>query len=657
MSIALHPAHPLEPLSAAEIATAVEILKRERPLEAAARFAYITLKEPSKTEVLGHREGAEWERSAMLVLRQPAERMTYEATVSLDSGTVLSWRPLPGAQPPFMAAEFREVQSRIKADPRWREAMRRRGIEDPSLVMVDPWPAGHSSPEDDAVRGRFVNGLSWMRGDRADNGYARPIEGVIARVDLDRMEVVDVEDHGVVPVPGGAANYSEERISEPGNRPRFASGPRADLRPLEITQPAGPSFQVDGHLVSWQKWRFRVGFTPREGLVLYEVEYDDRGRRRPVLYRASVSEMFVPYGDPAPTHYRKNVFDAGEYGLGLMANSLELGCDCLGDIRYFGFTVHDTEGAPVELENAVCLHEEDHGVLWRHFNFRTGTTEVRRSRRLAISSWVTVGNYDYGFFWYLYQDGALEFEVKLTGIVSTGAVAPGEAPAHGSMIAPGVYGPHHQHFFNVRLDTMVDGLENSVYEVDSQPLVTGPANPHGNAWTTRSTLLRSEAEARRLTDQLVGRHWKVTNPSKQNSLGEAVAYRLIPGENVRAMLAADSPALKRAGFIAHHLWVTAYDPDQLFAAGDYPYQNPGDSGLPAYSAADRPLENADLVLWYTFGVHHVVRPEDWPVMPAGHAGFRLQPAGFFDGNPALDVPRPAAQCDDHGQPAPGPPRS
>ena len=221
-----------------------------------------------------------------------------------------------------------------------------------------------------------------------------------------------------------------------------------DLKPIEITQPEGPSFTVDGHAVTWQRWQLRIGFTPREGLVLHEVGYAGR----PIVYRASLAEMYVPYGDPAPTHRFKNVFDQGEYGIGWLANSLTLGCDCVGHIHYFDGVVNDNDGGAVTIPNAVCMHEEDAGIAWKHTDFRTGAVQVRRRRRLVISTIVTVGNYEYGYFWYLYTDGTIEYEVKLTGVISTGAIAPGEKPEHGTLVAPGLYGPHHQHFFCVRLD-------------------------------------------------------------------------------------------------------------------------------------------------------------------------------------------------------------
>jgi primary-amine oxidase len=240
-------------------------------------------------------------------------------------------------------------------------------------------------------------------------------------------------------------------------------------------------------------------------------------------------EMYVPYGDPAPTHRFKNVFDQGEYGVGWLANSLALGCDCIGHIRYFDGVVNDNDGAAVTIPNAVCMHEEDVGIGWKHTDFRTGAVQVRRRRRLVISTIVTVGNYEYGYFWYLYTDGTIEYEVKLTGVISTGAIAPGEQPKHGTLVAPGLYGPHHQHFFCVRLDMTVDGTANRVVEVDSQASPPGPDNPHGNAWETVSTVLASEAGAARDTDAARARFWKVESTEQVSALRCATGVRADAG--------------------------------------------------------------------------------------------------------------------------------
>jgi primary-amine oxidase len=639
--------HPLDPLTADEIEAASSILRDQQQLANSARFVSIALNEPAKAAVLSFQPGDPIDREAFVIIRERAQRTTYEAVVSLTARVVRSWRELGTIQPPIMFEEFMAAEEAVRQDPRWQEAMRRRGLTDFENVMIDPWSLGYNGPDDAADKGRLIRPLTWVRSAPEDNGYARPVEGLVVRFDLDTMQVVDVEDHGIVPLPPNSGNYTVEGLSAEGNTPCFPQGPRQDLRPIEITQPEGASFHVDGHEVRWQKWRFRVGFTPREGLVLYTIGYEDGGRLRPIIYRASLAEMFIPYGDPRPTHHRKNVFDMGEYGVGLLANSLELGCDCLGEIRYFDAHVNDGDGKAQTIANAICMHEEDYGLLWKHTDFRTMKAESRRSRRLVVSLIATVGNYEYGYFWYLYQDGGIEYEVKMTGVASTGALPEGERPEHGVLMAPGLYGPHHQHFFCMRLDMMLDGQHNSVYESNSEAVPHGPENPHGNAWVVKHTLLDRESNAQRIIDPLAARYWRITNPSSQNAVGDPVAYGLMPGANVLPFYQPDAYALKRAGFITKHLWVTAYDPDQNFPAGDYPNQHAGGDGLPAYVAADRPLENTDVVVWYTFGAHHVVRPEDWPVMPATYIGFHLRPLGFFDGNPGLDAP-PAAHCHPNG---------
>jgi len=635
--------NPLQPLAPDEVRRTAQILREQRQLDEQVRFVTVSLHEPDKREVLDHDRngGPVPERAAFVVLYDRGHQRTVEAVVSLTSGDVTSWQVVEDVQPSVMLEEFFSAEEITRADPRWQEAMRKRGVTDFSLAMIDPWAAGYDI--DDPAGRRLLRPLTFVRSREDDNGYARPVEGLVVLLDMDRMEVIDVRDHGVVPLPPKAGNYAPELMFDDDNRPAFTTL-RDDVKPLEITQPEGPSFTVDGHAVSWQNWRLRVGYTPREGLVLHQVGYEDRGRLRPVLYRASLSEMYIPYGDPAPTHRIKNVFDEGEYGVGMLLNPLTLGCDCLGEIFYFDATANDQDGGPVTIPNAICMHEEDYGISWKHTDFRTEKVEVRRSRRLVISCVATVGNYEYGFFWYLYTDGSIQYEVKLTGVLSTGALADGAEPRHGVVVAPGLYGPHHQHFFNVRLDMQVDGERNSVYEVDAAAVPLGPDNPYGNAWVTKKTLLGRESEARRLIDPLIARVWYVVNPNEITELGQPTAYKLMPGDNVLPLQQEGSQAFARAQFAYKHLWVTRFDPHERYAAGDYPNQHGSPGGLLEYQKADRPLENEDVVVWYSFGAHHVVRPEDWPVMPATYIGFTLKPVGFFDGNPALDMPRSVAAC-------------
>ena len=620
-------AHPLDPLTPGEIVRAVGILNRDQVIGPRVRYETVVLNEPPKDDVLAYDGTRALPREAFICILDNDSRRTYEAVVSLSEDTVKSWNHIPGVQPKIMLDEFYECEQAVKQDPAFKEALARRGITDIDLVMVDPWAAGNYGIDGEEGL-RLSYALCWLRSSPMDNGYARPIEGVVPVVDLNEMKVLRVIDHGVVPLPPNDGNYSRNFIHE------F----REDLKPIEITQPDGPSFTVDGWHVSWQKWDMRLGFTPREGLVLYDIAYTDQGRRRPIIYRTCLSEMVVPYGEPNSPHFRKNAFDAGEYGIGNLTNSLTLGCDCLGEIRYFDAVTNNTQGGVMEIPNAICMHEEDFGILWKHVDWRTGETEVRRSRRLVVSFISTVGNYEYGFFWYFYQDGTIQYEVKLTGVLNNSAVPPGHVPEHGTLIAPQLAAHIHQHFFNVRMDMAVDGRNNSVYEVNSYACPADENNPYHNAFYAEKTQLKTESEAQRNIDPYSARYWLIANESETNYLGQKTSYKLMPGENVLPFAHDDASVIKRAGFMTKHLWVTPYDPAEMDAAGDYPNQHPGGAGLPAYTKANRSLDNTDLVVWYTFGHHHVPRPEDWPVMPVMYTGFSLKPVSFFDRNPALDVP-------------------
>ena len=390
----------------------------------------------------------------------------------------------------------------------------------------------------------------------------------------------------------------------------------------------------------WQNWQFRVGFAIRDGLVLYDIAYQDGERLRPIMYRAALAEMVVPYGDPTGSHYRRNAFDTGEYGIGQFLDSLALGCDCLGHIQYFDAVAHDWQGRPRRIANAICLHEEDYGILWKYTDWGRGQSAVRRSRRLAISTLATLGNYVYGFFWYLYQDGTIGVEIKATGIPLVVACPPDAEPAYGRLVAPQVDAPVHQHVFCFRFDMAVDGERNAVSEVNFAAEPMGAANPHGNAVRITETPLKSEQAAQRTMDLAAARYWKVSNPEKRNRLGRPVAYKLVPGANALPFLDPQSPVGKRAAFMFRHFWATRYAPDELYPTGWYPNQHPGGDGLPLWTAADRSLEGENVVVWYTLNYHHLPRPEDWPVQPVVYAGFHWMPEGFFEANPALDVPPP-----------------
>ncbi len=629
-------AHPLDSLTAAELARGRDILDAAGLIGPGTRFPSVLPVEPAKEAVASFRPGDAIERRILFVLLDTATGQSAEAVVSLTTSELVSHTPLstdaaPYGQPQYLFEEYEAAERIAKASPEWQAAMTRRGLADRmELAFCAPLAPGHFNRADEVGR-RAIRSLTFLRSSIDDSPWSHPVEGLIVHIDLTAGTVIRVEDEGDVPVPAMDGNYDAATV-----------GPaRTSLKPIEITQPEGPSFHVDGQAVEWENWKFRVGFNAREGLVLNQVTFRDGDEDRPVLSRASVPEMVVPYGDTTPTRFWISYFDAGEYLLGKNANSLTLGCDCLGVIHYFDGVVADDHGNPVTIPQVVCMHEEDYGVLWKHTDL-TGKAEVRRSRRLVVSYFSTIGNYDYGFFWYFYLDGTIQVEAKATGIVFAGAGIPGSDDPHATEIAPGLFAPVHQHLFCARLDVAIDGERNSLAEVDVVGIPIGEDNPYGNAFTWTTTPIRSEREAGRLANTASSRVWEVTSSDRRNLVGKPTAYHLVPQPGATLMAQPESTVFGRATFATKHLWATAFDPAERFPAGDYPNAHAGGAGLPAWTAADRSLEDTDIVLWHVFGPTHIPRPEDWPIMPVDYSGFLFKPYGFLDRNPALDLPDGAA---------------
>ncbi|GAB3689957.1 primary-amine oxidase [Saccharopolyspora tripterygii] len=630
MTIAEQPAtatiHPLDPMTAQEVTRVREVLDEAGLLGEHVRFTFVALEEPDKTAVLEHRPGQEVDRRFRAILLDLATGASHDTVVSTSRSTVDQVRRLDPAvdgQPPIIDSEFELVEEIVNADERWTSALRKRGI-DPATVRPAPLSAGvYDEPGE---RGkRIIRSLGFQQFHAADHPWAHPVDGLCAYIDLTGREVTRVIDHREFPVPQESGNYDDPEVTGPQ---------RTSLKPIEITQPEGPSFTVEGNRVRWENWDVRLGFNEREGLTLHQLSFHER----PVLHRASIAEMVVPYADPSPVRFWQNYFDCGEYMFARYTNSLELGCDCLGEIHYFDAVVADDFGLPRTIRNGICLHEEDFGVLWKHTDLFTGSQETRRQRRLVISFFTTVGNYDYGFYWYLYLDGTIQLECKATGITFTSAY-PEEGHDHASQIGPGLGAPFHQHLFCARLDVAVDGLRNAVDEVEAESVPVSDINPRGNAFRAKRTRLTTEREGARLADNAKARTWHIVNPERQNRYGGNTSYVLHP-EGQPVMLADQSSSVHARGtFATKHLWVTRYDPDQRFPAGDLVNQNPGGAGLPAWTAEDRDIDGEDIVVWHTFGLTHFPRPEDWPIMPVDRAGFALRPVGFFDRNPTLDVPR------------------
>jgi len=622
--------HPLDALSKDEIVATVELLKARGKISESTRFPIIDIKEPAKDKVVGPAAGVPIQREAFVVAYERASNRTFEALVDLKAKTVTSWKEIPGVQPSFVEDDAKILEQAIRADGRWQGAMKKRGITDLENVVIIDWAGGYFGlPDEEGFR--FERGASYYRGN-SKSGSVRPIEGVIAYVNLNTGKVFKLVDTGVVPIPEIGAGLGAISVGRS----------RATIKPLEIVQREGADFEISGSEVHWQNWRFHFALRPREGLVLDTVGYEDHGGLRSILYRGSLSEMVVPYGDPSPGWFFRNAFDEGENSMGGYADSLDPMTDAPSNATFINAVLADDRGVPYEIPRAVALYERDGGLLWKHYDDKLKQNEARRARQLVLAWIATVGNYEYGFNWIFHQDGALEMEVILCGFVETKALQLIDNRAshdeYSHFLTGNLAGVHHQHFFNFRLDMDVDGAANSIIEQNVEPLAQSPINPYGNAFTMKETLLRDEQEAQRLINLPSSRAWKIVNPTRANAAGQPVGYTLVAGENSLPYAWPDSWIRKRAGFVNAHVWVTPYDPSQMYAAGFYVNQSKGGDGLPTWTQAKRSIENRDIVVWYTMGITHIPRPEDWPVMPVHSASFKLVPSGFFAQNPVLDLP-------------------
>jgi len=620
--------HPLDGLSGEEIGRAAAHVRAAHDLGPGMRFETIILDEPEFDELAAHDLGKPVDRRAFVATYDMASGALFEAVVSLSEAKLLSWTKRPGAKPRIGPDDFLLAEDIIMKDPRFLAALEKRGITDMSMVCVDPWSTGTFGIPGEREK-RLIQSFAWVRAKPSDNQFAHPIEGLSAIIDINAGEVVNVEDLGPWTIGMTDGNYAE----------RFQKTWRRDLKPIDIVQPEGPSFTVIGNLVEWGGWRFRIGFTPREGVVLHDLSVrQGNGDWRSLIRRAAIAEMIVPYGAPHGVHPRKNAFDCGEYGIGALANSLTLGCDCLGAIHYFDAVLNTALGGAMTIANAVCLHEEDSGLLWKHTDFRTQESDTRRARRLVVSFISTVGNYEYAFYWNLHLDGTIALEVKLTGIINTAGSEPARDAGYSTEVLPEVYGQIHQHLFCARLDMAVDGPDNTVIEVNTVLDEPGPANPHNNAFHAVETPLLTEKQARRRAEPSAHRFWKIVNRGKSNDFGRPRAYKLVAHSAIAELGAKGSQLDLRAGFTRNHVWVTPTAKEERWPAGDYVNQSEAGEGLPRWTEADRSVADRPVTLWHVFGHHHIVRPEDFPVQSAVSCGFMLQPHGFFDRNPTLDVP-------------------
>ncbi|MCZ8067228.1 MAG: primary-amine oxidase [Microcystis sp.] len=625
--------HPLDPLTENEIKMAVTVVKKDKSLTEFARFPNISLQEPDKQTVLNFKKGDAIPRQAFLVILEPRLNKTYEAIVDTKASKIISWQEVSTGQPPLLDEEYEILDQVAKADIRWQEAMKKRGITDFENVIIDGWATGMMSEKEQASGKRLIRGITYYKGKDRNNYYGAPIEGLSVTVDLNNRQVFEVRDTGIVPFSKANFDYDEKTLSPL----------QKALKPLRIQQPQGTTFQIKGNEVSWQNWKFRYLMHPREGLVLYLVTYNDKGKDRMILYRAGLSEMLVPYSDTSREWAVRSAFDVGEYRFGWLSTPLDKGNDVPENTVLLNTLFADDNGEPYIGENIIGIYEKDAGILWRHYDFNTETFEGRRARQLVVNTVAAIGNYDYGINWIFHEDGTLEQRSDLTGIMLAKAThdvtnAHNHGDQFGTLVAANVEAINHQHFLNFRLDFDVDGVKNYVTEMKVSTL-SPEKNPFGNAFTMSERNLQQESEAIRDVNLAESRAWMVMNKNQKNSLGMPTSYMLMPSANSIYYPNFQADSRQRGEFATHHFWATRYKANELYAAGDYPNQGKKGRGLPQYTADNESLDNEDLVVWYTYGVTHIPRPEEWPIMTVHPAGFKIMSWGFFDQNPVLNVPK------------------
>lgn len=605
------PPHALDPLSAAEITRVATVLRAEGRLSDQARFGTIVVNPPEKSAVAT--------RAARVIGFDWARHEGFLAIVDLVTSRLQSYTVID-SEPPMRLLTIRRAEEIAHADPRWVAAMRSRGI-DTSRVSV-ALRLGERAKLPRKGEDRVVFASVWLRDGVPD---ALTVEGMVLDVNLTRGRL------------DGFINPAKALVIKDSSALKALANPRRALMALTVSQPQGTSVRIVGNEITWDRWQLRVGIDPRRGLEVHDVSFRDGTRRRSVLYSGSVSEIVAPYGDPVfGTWYPR---DEGDYGMGLYGlTSAVAHNDAPANALFLSAIMHDQMGRPIVVPRSIVVYERDGGLLWRH------ATLARRARQMVVSTHATIDNYDYQFNWIFSQDGTIESEVALSGIMNVNPTARLLDTAHteghtltGHLVAPGVNAPNHQHFFSYRLDLDVDGTANSIYTMESRA-ADSTTNAKGESIEMRERAIGSESAATMDVSFAAVRSWRVANTHVRNSLGQFTGYTLVPGAVTPSFSQEFSLPRKAAGYIGHQFWASPHVTDELYAAGEFQNLGREGDGLPRWTAANRSLLDTDVVLWYTLGITHIPRPEDWPYMPIHRGGFKLVPTSFFARNPTLDVP-------------------
>lgn len=635
-------ASPLNPLTADEIKATLETLKASGQFKEGFRFSEIVLKAPPKDQVWANAlEGtpvAAPRQAAFVILDG---RHLIEGTVDLASKKVVQWQPVEGAHGMVLIDDFGNVQAAIEASPAYAKALKLRGIDDVKKVVATPLTVGFFGGKDGLSQDkRLLKVVSYL--DVGDNNYwAHPIEDLVAVVDLEKKEVISIEDHGVIPVPLKPTPYD--------GSDRKASTPH---KPLNISEPEGKNYTISGNTLNWRNWDFHVSLNSRTGLSLSTVTYNDKGVKRKVMYEGTLGGMIVPYGDPDVGWYFKAYLDSGEYGMGTLTSSIEPGKDAPQNAVFLDATIADFTGAPMTIPNAIAVFERYAGPEFKHQEM--GKPNISAERRELVVRWIsTVGNYDYMFDWVFAENGTIGINAGATGIEAVKGVksrtmqdaTSAEDTKYGTLLDHNIVGTTHQHIYNFRLDMDVDGEQNSLTEIDPVVLPNTDGGPRTSTMQTVQRTVVTEKQGAQKFDPANIR--LLSNPNKTNKVGNPVSYQLMPYAGGTHPIAKganfgqDEWIYHRLSFMDKQIWVTRYNPDERFPEGRFPNRSDKDTGLGQFSADDQPIENTDNVVWLTTGTTHVARAEEWPIMPTEWVNVLLKPWNFFSETPTLGLTQSA----------------
>ncbi|KAF2151167.1 hypothetical protein K461DRAFT_258175 [Myriangium duriaei CBS 260.36] len=637
--------HIFAPLSTNEIKHAASLIASQWPQGTDLYYRTITLEEPPKAEAIKYIEAEHAgtsrpaiDRKALVVYNIAKTDKLHEAVVNLSAQTIdKNFRLGPNLHSGLAGEEIIFMEKLVLEHPDVKAAIAKLQLPEGTTVVCDPWPYGSDGINDD---NRLWQCFMYLRDpahpDEADgNHYAFPLN-ICPVIDGVSRELIRIDY-----APTGKDNAIKEPSAwkpKTGNEYIPTHNKlRTDIKPLQVIQPEGASFTITEHgtlnYIEWQKWSFKLGFNAREGMVLYDVRYDSR----PLFYRVSLSDMNIPYADPRHPFHKKSAFDLGDAGAGVTANNLKLGCDCLGAIHYVSGELSDEKGEPMPMPNAVCIHEQDNGILWKHTNYRTGKAAVTRNRELVIQSIITVANYEYILAFQFNQAAEFMYEVRATGILSTQPIDDDISVPFGTVVHPGVLAPHHQHIFSLRVDPMLEGHSNRLVYDEAHPMPRDDFNKHGNGYYTQETVVESSGGYD--TDISVNRIYKIQNNSVRNPVnGKPVAYKIMAPPFQKIISDKDSFNYKRAEFSDRNIYAVKYHDDELFAGGKYTNQSRGGKGVRSWAERKEKIVDDDLVVFVQFGINHIPRIEDFPVMPAEIIKVALKPVNFFTRNPAIDVP-------------------